>query len=29
MTDPAFAQGGCACAAIRFSLLSAPMFTHC
>jgi hypothetical protein len=34
MTTPAeegapFAQGGCACGAIRFSLLDAPMFTNC
>jgi hypothetical protein len=29
MSDLPFAQGGCACGAIRYALLSAPMFTHC
>jgi hypothetical protein len=34
LADPAvtgapFADGACACGAVRFSLLSAPMFTHC
>ncbi|MBV8682266.1 MAG: GFA family protein [Caulobacteraceae bacterium] len=29
MSESAFAKGGCACGAIRFELLAAPMFTHC
>lgn len=29
MTGTPFAEGGCACATIRYALLSAPMFTHC
>jgi hypothetical protein len=29
MSGSPFAQGGCACGAVRYALLSAPMFTHC
>jgi hypothetical protein len=29
MSDAAFAKGCCACGAVRYSLQSAPMFTHC
>jgi hypothetical protein len=29
MSDSPFARGRCACGAVRYALLSAPMFTHC